>query len=508
MAATDGSISAYAIESAPGVLPATSPYKILPFQSAEPRAVRNFGDANEARDDFFDTEDDLVSRDAGFDYRRVFRGYANDDFFEMALFSRYVRMPYRENLYGGLGTEISDVDAGTSTFTLTAPGPPRLDFAPNFLVLATGFTNAANNGLFLATTGTNGTTLIITGATLVDETPPAGAKLTTVGIQLAAGDLAISGNNLVSTAAVDFAALLGVAKGYWCKIGSVAAGTRFAISAVNDAVRIGAIPAAGTLTTDLRPSGWADDVGATKTIRLFFAEPMLPANQKKTISWFLKTRRKADYKLKRLCGQFVQTLTIDGAARDYFNIAITFKGLDFDDNAADALSQAGGPIRETTLPPAMVAGLAGQRIYLDGVYSTKNAAVRSSSLVIEPTLVDIDTEGYYGLCDLDRSTQKIMLSGEAHFQDDTFYGPYAASTKLNFVRVMHAGTRAYVKDVKRMQFKDVRDQLPGRGQPVIVRFEGKATADDAGIAAGNHNNFFASHRFQYADGWNDLAVYA
>lgn len=83
MTATDGSVTAYAAESAPGVLQTTSPFKIIPFESVDITSVRNYQDPNEARDDFFDIEEDLVSRDASLSYRRVFRGYVNDDFIQI-----------------------------------------------------------------------------------------------------------------------------------------------------------------------------------------------------------------------------------------------------------------------------------------------------------------------------------------------------------------------------------------------------------------------------------------
>lgn len=506
MAATDGSITSYAVESTPGVLAGTEPFRIVPFQSVEPSAVRNFGDAQEARDDYFDTEDDELSRDAGLSFKRVFRGYANDDFFEMALFSRWARIGWRENGYGGAAAEITDVDNGTSTYTVTDPGGARLDFAPNLLVLASGFANAANNGLKKATTGSNGTSLIITGSTLVDETPGAGAKLEIVGIELASGDLAISGNDLISTAGVDFVALVAAAKGRWLKIGDGAAPTSFATAAVNDGVRIGDIPAAGTLTLDRRPSGWANDAGTGKTVRLFFAEPILPANNPKTISWLTQIRRPTDFKRKLIKGLYAERLTIDGQARDYFNFTAQFRGLDFADDPGDLNNAGGGPIRDT-ISPAMRTGYSGQRLYLNGTYSTKTAAVRSSSLIIEPTLVPIDIEGYPGYCAFDRSTQKVMINGEAHFQTDAIYSLYQTSTKVGYARIMNAGNQAYVMDVKRLQFKTVQETLPGRGQAVTISFESKATADDDGVIAGDFNNFFSGHRFRYSAGWPDLATY-
>lgn len=507
MPATDGSITSYAVESSPGVLAGTEPFRIVPFQSVEPQAVRNFGDAQEARDDFFDTEDDEISRDAGLSFKRVFRGHVNDDFFEMALFSRWDRIGWRENGYGGAAAEITSVDAATSTFTVTDPGGARKGFAPNLLVLASGFANAANNGLFKATTGSNGTSLIITGPTLVNETPGAGAKLEIVGIELAAGDLAISGNDLVSTAAVDFAALLSAEAGRWLKIGDGATNTSFATSAVNDVVRIGDVPAAGTLTIDLTPPGWANDAGTGKTVRLFFAEPIRPANLPKTVSWLTQIRRPADFKRKLIKGLYAERLTIDGQARDYFNFTAQFRGLDFVDDPGNLNGAGGGPIRET-ISPAMRTGYAGQRLYLNGSYAIKTATVRSSSLVIEPTLVPIDIEGYPGFCAYDRSTQKVSVNGEAHFQTDAIYSHYQNATKVGFVRIMHAGSSVYVMDVKRLQFKTVQETLPGRGQAVTISFEAKATADDNGVIANDFNNFFSGHRFRYAVGLPELAVYA
>jgi len=501
MAAVDGSAIFYGIESSPKTLAATAPLTKFPFQSADPTATYQFSPSGEARDDFFDTEEDQVAKDTGLQFVRKFRPYVYDSMIESAMFGRFIELTRRTNAYGGGTQMITGVAAATDTYTVT---DEAADFAQYDLVRAVGFTNAGNNGLKLAQ-ATTGATSLVTQNGLVDEaTPPVGAALEKVGVYGAAGDFAISGGDIVSTANFDFEAA-GMYVGQWLKVGGDATVSKFATAAVNDAIRIGPDSdlANGVISPDRTPVGWADDAGATKTIYLFMSEVCLPANNPLTMYWLAKIRRDSDFFWRGHQGMYTSRLQLAGQARGDFIMTVELDGLDFEDNATDISAQAGGPI-SPPLYPAMVAGLAGQRLYADGVYKTKNMAVRSSQMEISPTLVPIDIEGCFGFDAMDRSTQVFRLNGEAHFRDDTIYAPFANATKLDFARVMQAGTGAYVFEAPRQQFLQNDINLPGIGQNITLNFGSKATADDAGIAAGNLVNFFAVHRFRWAEGWPNL----
>lgn len=507
MSATDGSIYSWAIEDSRKTLGDNTAMSITPFRSLEIDTDRVFSPRGEARDDFFDSADDFVAKNGRISQVRKFLGEVFDHNFEQAMWSTFTKKIGRYNGYGAATAQITDIDAGTSTITVTTGAA----FAEGQIVWISGCANAANNGLHRVTTGSDATTLIVTGTTLVDETPGRGVRIEVVGIHFASGDLSISGDTIVSAAEVDYATLAGAAKGHWVKVGAAATrdsgAHRFATEAVNDGVRILSLSTGttGTLTVDRKPTGWADDAGTSKTIWLFFAEPLRPGATEITVTEQLALTLESGFDRTRLIGGYVESLSIAGEAQGDFVMTVAKRFLEFDDDApADLNSRANGPIREAETLDAMVAGLAGQRIYLDGVYKTEDAAVRQSNITIAPTLVDIPIEGCFGFKRFARSTQKMTLSGEAHFETDALSQPYRKSTKLDFVRIMHAGRHAYVMEIPKLQFTRFKKSAPGQGQAVTGSFEAKATADDAGIKAGNFVNFGAVHRFRYAEGWPDL----
>ena len=505
MAATDGSIYSWAIEASRKTLGDNTPMTIAPFQSLDMDTDRTFSPRGEARDDFFDTEEDFVARQGRLTHTRKFLGEVFDHNFEQAMWSTFTRKTGRYNGYGSATAQITDVDAGTSTYTVLTGAA----FAPLQLVWASGFTNPENNGIKVATTSSDATSLIITGSTLVDETPPRGARLEVVGIAFASGDLAITGDTIVSTAEVDYATLAGAAIGHWAKIGAAvgrdSGAHRFATEVVNDAVRIASLTPTGTITVDRKPAGWANDAGSGKTIWMFFAEPLRPGATEITIQEQVALKKESGFDFTRLLGGYVEEVSIAGEAQGDFVITVAKRFIDYDDDApADLNARANGPVRELDTLPAMVAGLAGQRIYLDGVYATEDAAVRTSNMTISPTLVDIGIEGCFGLKRLARSTQVMRLTGEAHFETDALAEPYRKSEKLDFVRIMHAGNHGYVFEMPRLQFTRFKKNAPGQSQAVTGTFEAKATANQAGVIAGNFVNFGAIHRFRFAEGWPDL----
>lgn len=100
-------------------------------------------------------------------------------------------------------------------------------FAINDLVLASGFTTPANNGLKVVTAA-SGTAVAATGGGLVDEgSPPAAARLLQVGAKFASADVAAaySGGVFTLTSAASAFGSLDVSPGEWVFIGGDAAGT-------------------------------------------------------------------------------------------------------------------------------------------------------------------------------------------------------------------------------------------------------------------------------------------
>jgi hypothetical protein len=147
-------------------------------------------------------------------------------------------------------------------------GAAASDYDANDLVFAEGFTNSGNNGLKLVT-GTTGTSVQVSGLT-AEASPPSGAKITKVGAQATAGDVAVdvSGSDPKLTATtLDFTDL-GLIPGEWLFIGGDALANKFDTAADNGFARVKSV-SAGELVLDRQPSTMVADAGTGKTIRLF-----------------------------------------------------------------------------------------------------------------------------------------------------------------------------------------------------------------------------------------------
>lgn len=134
------------------------------------------------------------------------------------------------------------------------------------IIMAEGFTNAANNGVKVVTAVATGT--VNAAGVVAEAAPPAGAKLTVVGYQGTSADLNITvsgGETRITSTALNFTTL-GLIPGEWIYIGGDAANTAFADN--RGFARVDAI-ATGYMV--LGKTSWTPvaEVGTGKTIQLF-----------------------------------------------------------------------------------------------------------------------------------------------------------------------------------------------------------------------------------------------
>lgn len=234
--------------------------------------------SNEIRSDRQVADLILVGYQAGGDVGGEMTFKSMDDDLEESLQGTWVTNPYIEVLT--LDTEISDLTATTAT-VVTPLGTP---YKVGMLVLANGFTTAANNGVVARVSSSTATTIVFPGATFSAEGAaiPVGASLRVVGFAGAASDLVatVTGGNAITSTALDLTTL-GLAAGQWVKVGGVAAGTQFATAVNNDWCRISAV-AATRLSFDRVPAGWAADTAVGKTIQVFVGDFLTNASTKRS----------------------------------------------------------------------------------------------------------------------------------------------------------------------------------------------------------------------------------
>ena len=248
-------------------------------------------------------------------------------------------------------------------------------FAANQIVFASGFTNATNNGLKTVASSTAGT--VVVNETLTDEaSPPAAAKLETVGFQFASGDISLAVTSgipsLVATAA-DFTTLPGLIPGLWVFIGGDAAGTRFANNVGYARIKSIAAKAIVFDDTSFTP---ATEAGTGKTIRLFVGTvvknektPSLIKRRSYNIERQLgsgPTSTQAEY----LEGAVANEFTLNVPQADKLNADLTFVACDNTHRSGEAGDEIKGGTR---------VGVAGE-----DAYNTSSDIYRIKMSVIDP----------------------------------------------------------------------------------------------------------------------------
>jgi hypothetical protein len=167
--------------------------------------------------------------------------------------------------FGGSG-EVTGVVTATDDYQAAS----GLDaFKTGDLVFASGFTNAANNGLKHVASA-SGTALTVT-ENLVDETPPSAAKLVRVGFQFSSGDLTVDTTGSLPQLKTTTKSLteLGVVPGEFIYIGGDTAVTQFDTSGMGFA-RVRSVTT-NAMVIDKCQADMATDSGASKTIEVFLA---------------------------------------------------------------------------------------------------------------------------------------------------------------------------------------------------------------------------------------------
>ena len=260
--------------------------------------------------------------------------------FEGLMYAAYDKKAERFNNHTA-DSVITDASATTDAFTVTSGDT----FRAGDLVFASGFTNAANNGLHVADTGSSTTSLVVTSALTDEAAPPALAKLVTVGFEFASGDATIdvSGTFRALDTSTKDLTQLGISAGEFIYIGGDAADEKFFNSANNGWVRVKSV-SANTMTFDkssatmVTDDGTDDGAGGTgQTIRIFFGRTV----QNKTGSDISRTSYQLERKLgapddaspsqiqsEYVTGAILNEFTLNLPTADKITTEMTFVGKD------------------------------------------------------------------------------------------------------------------------------------------------------------------------------------
>lgn len=260
-------------ETAYGVIPTSPVIRNLRITGGGLTIDPQFVESKELRTDRMPGEPILVGIDAGGSLPLEWSWRNADDIIEDAVQSLWVRTPVRDN-NGTADSEITDVTVTTGVYTILTTGASNTDYhfgayAIGHLVRASGFLNAANNGLYRVSAAT-ATSVTLGNTSVAEAAPAAAARLKVVGFRGAAGDITATATGLASTA-LSFTTL-GLVQGQWIKVGGSVAGEQFATAANNGWARINGTITATALPLDNLPVGWSVDAGAAKTIAVYIGD--------------------------------------------------------------------------------------------------------------------------------------------------------------------------------------------------------------------------------------------
>lgn len=204
-----------------------------------------------------------------------------------------IREKYTTAPMNSAATVITGVTGSSETY---AAASGLSNFLLNDLLLASGFSVAANNGLKTVASSTSGT--VVVTENISDETPPATAKLEKVGHQFATAtvDVTVVGGypRLNRASGTKDFTTFGLLPGEWVYVGGDAAGKRF-VNAVNGGfARVRAV-AATYIEFDKTSTTWVAETGTGLTVQMFFGSVL-----KNEVGALIKRRT---YQLERTLGE-------------------------------------------------------------------------------------------------------------------------------------------------------------------------------------------------------------
>lgn len=159
----------------------------------------------------------------------------------------------------------SDVAASATGFVVTGGTPS--DVKAGDILFARGFTNGANNGIFIVDS-VSGNNITTTATSQVAEAGGDATSLYLVGHQFDDGDLSVNAEGNLVTTTADLTEL-GLVRGQAVFVGGLTDTVSFATAANHGLARVQSV-GEHLLTLDKRQQAYSADTGANKTIQLFY----------------------------------------------------------------------------------------------------------------------------------------------------------------------------------------------------------------------------------------------
>lgn len=448
-------------EVTPGVTPASPAFKNLRITGEALSFGPTFVESKELRSDRMLQDLIHIANVVGGSLPLEVSWRSLDDLMENLLQSLWVRTPARDN-NGTASGAITAVSNATGIFTVLAATNPTTDYSSGAFVIgqllrSSGFTNAANNGLFRVTTGGNTSVTVSPTTTVTDAAPVAAARLKVVGFRGAAADITATATGLASTA-LDFTTL-GLASGMWIKVGGSVAGEQFATAANNAWVRINGTITATALPLDNLPAGWSVDAGAGKTITVYIGDYIRNGLTEQTMTLETQyadlTVPEYDYQL----GMAIDELDLSIKAKSVITASAKFKGMT-GTNTTTRLAGAtdvAAPSNDVLNASANVASVADAGTALTGA-----TAVTALDLTIMNSLRDVPALGAFGNVDIASGTFRVKAKMSMYYASNAIRTKLLNNTASSVTAriadlTAPVGTRSYTMDFPKVKYNGAGD---------------------------------------------------
>lgn len=407
------------------------------------------------------------------------------DALSAALRTNWSGVPYKENLTAD--SAITDVASATGTYSIDAQ--PTVPFIAGHMVQATGFTNAANNQVFRATSVTS--TTVVGGASTVNETaPPFGAILKAVGWRGASADISLSTTGLLTgaqckvvSATVDWNAA-GIVIGSWVKVSGFTDTANGNVGGNNVWGKVVGFSGSGNkelnlsnchfttaagVTTDVTPVA---EVATGKTVTVWFGDRI--RNGTTNRSFFIEKgyMGQATPSYHVYNGLRFGGLTLNQSAGQKVTGSFDLLGM----NSTSSTTALGTPAAAST-DDIFNAVSDLQRIAEAGSNHSMPNSYNQLNIAISNGLREQTAMGSFSAVGVGLGRFTVRLTGQAYFGSLALYNKFRNQTVTEYSQRYARGSKAMVLTFPRVELAKADTPTPGNDQDIWVQFEAQATYD-------------------------------
>lgn len=394
---------------------------------------------------------------------RVARGYL-DWVLELAFMNAFSNTTEEQN--GTAGEFISDVTGATKTFTTAE------DYVEGQLFETSGFAAAANNGRDRAASGSGANTLVATTiGTVNDANPQAGARIKVVGIQAAgAGDITATAEGLASST-TDFTTFPNLKLNVPINVGGENASTQFAFGRVQ-----GLIPTlitANAVTLAGKPSTWAVDSAAAKSIQIFTPDEADIGNAVITDVMQKVFKGQASPIYYGFNGIACQSLSLGFTAGELADAGAEIVGF----TGGKLVSPIDATVESPTIGAVMQCGTSVGRLLEGDADIALDVACQSLTFRLQNNLTPINSLGYDRAVGWNLGDADLVIEGDYLFGNGSLVDKFLDVEESSQLIFFGRGKYAYALRCYGLTYTAAPFGAPGRNQQARVQMRGEGKRD-------------------------------